>query len=183
MTRTVMPGMAFGSAPLRSIRREAAGSDPGQPGPVRQHLQHRQVHIAFARHSTCTPAASTSASSPWDRKCRSASNRSPGWSLPSSWRVSGCSPVASGDIPAPSTARVAFAEADTRICGKGPRQASLPGSRTPPVLRRVGRSGTSRPRPPAASRARTRAPAPPGSGRPPPPARPHHLQPAAGARR
>ena len=75
----------------------------------------------FARHSTCTPAASTSASRPWDRKFRSASSRSPEVSRASSVRASGCSPVASGDSSAPSTARVPHSpRPTTRTWGNGP---------------------------------------------------------------
>src|SRR5260221_14559626 len=48
ITRTGMPGMSRGSAPLRRRRREAAGSAiPRQVGAVWQDLQDRQAHVAL----------------------------------------------------------------------------------------------------------------------------------------
>ena len=48
MTRTVMPGMSFGSAPLRRIRREAdRQAIRDRPVPSGSTCEHRQVHVAF----------------------------------------------------------------------------------------------------------------------------------------
>src|ERR1019366_8871501 len=87
MTRTVIPGIPAGSAPVRRIRREAAG-----PATRDRHVPSARTSRTgrsisdLARHSTWIPAARTSCSRPWDRKLRSASSRSPGESLPSSRR-------------------------------------------------------------------------------------------------
>ena len=65
MTRAVMPGMSLGSAPRRRIFREAAGSAirDSQVPSASTSSTGRSTSL-FARHNTCTPAASTSSSRP-----------------------------------------------------------------------------------------------------------------------
>ena len=129
MTLTGMPGTSLGPAPLRRSFLEAAGSairDSQVPSGSTSRTG-RSTSL-LARHSTCIPAPRKAFSRPWERKFRPAATRSPGLSLASSRRASGCSPVASGDSTAPSTALVPHSPSPaTRTWGKGPRPPSLPG--------------------------------------------------------
>ena len=186
MTRTAMPGMSAGAAPWRRIRFEAAGSAiRDRYVPSGRTLSTGRSTSLFARHSTCTPAPVNALSSPCERKLRPASTKSPRLSRGSSLRASGCSPAASGDSSAPSTARVPHSpRPTTRTCGNGPGRRRCPDNRTPPRSPPWrARPGTSRPARPAASRPRTPSPGPPRpAARPPrPAAAASPASPAAGA--
>ena len=143
MTRTAMPGMSPGAAPLRRIRLEAAGSairDRYVPS-GRTSRTGRSMSL-FARHSTCTPAASDAPSRPWDRKFRSASSRSPG-RAGQQLQASGCSPVpaATAPPPAPPGSRTRPGRRPGPA-GTAPGRRRCPGSRTP--RRSPAVAGTSR---------------------------------------
>ena len=187
MTRTAMPGMSSGAAPLRRIGREAAGSairDRYVPS-GRTSSTGRSTSL-LARHSTCTPAPVNALSSPCERKFRSASSRSPRASRGSSLQGQRLLPggqrrqLRPQHRPGP-----ALAHADDPDLRERPRAGVVARiAELRAVLRPWrARPGTCRRSRQAASRRRRRSPAPPRpAARPPPPAAAASpASPAAGA--
>ena len=130
MTRTVMPGMSLGSAPLAAhLPGGGRVGDPRQVGAVGQYPQHRQVHVAFRAPQHVHPGGKHLFEQPVGQEVAVGQQQVPRAEL--AQQLAGQRLLPGGQRPrsaAPSTDRVPHSPSPTtRICGNGPRPAPLPG--------------------------------------------------------